>query len=103
MSKAICTGLTSSGNSSSDANSSTFNPVPTVIFDIASSPPRKMCAPFGPLPGSLVPALMNAGVLRIVDRDLGGIGLEAARRAEDPLVAIAVMVSSTSTSRSSTS
>ena len=41
MSNAIWTGLTSSGKSLSDAKSSTLRPLPTVIFCMASSPPRK--------------------------------------------------------------
>ena len=62
MSNAICTGLTSSGNSFSDAKSSTLSPAPIVIFWIASVPSRKTWAPFGPVPGSFVSALMSGGV-----------------------------------------
>ena len=44
----ICTGLASSGNSFSEANRFTFKFLPSVIWAMASSPPRKTCSPLGP-------------------------------------------------------
>ena len=48
-----------------------------------------MWAPLGPLPGSLVPALMNSGVFESSTATSAGLDSQAAGGAEDPLVAIA--------------
>ena len=89
MSNAICTGLTSSGNSFSDAKSSTFSPLPMVICWIAVSPGVKMCAPLGPLPGSFVFASMNGGVSESSDLQIRCLRIRgAACDRPDALVAV---------------
>ena len=61
VSKAICTGFTSSGNIFSSATSSTFMPECTVIFAIASAPERNSCFPSGSDPGLFVFTGKSAG------------------------------------------
>src|SRR5262249_17799126 len=68
-SKAICTGLASSGDSFSEANRVIFKPLPTVMRRIASSPSRKTWAPLGP----------GAGLLVFTGVKGGGVGASAFR------------------------
>ena len=79
----ICTGLASSGNSFSEANRLTFRFLPSVIWPMASSPPRKMCSPCGP--GARLVGLDRdeRRRVRVVDHQV-----LALRDGPDPLVAV---------------
>ena len=84
MSNAIWTGLTSSGNSFSDAKSSTLNPFPIVIFWIVSVPLHEHVRATGALAG-LVGLRVDEGRASVSST----LRSSAARHGPDAPIAIA--------------
>ena len=79
MSKAICTGLTSSGNSFSEAKSSTFSPLPIVIFWIGFLAVEEDVRAVRPL----------AGLVGLARRSSGGVSESSTFEVRTPPRAIA--------------